>query len=282
MLKTVIPESVWSEYRCLVVHPGPQGDRGPSSLDWAIELQAREWGVTVLEANDVLDGGDVWATRTFPMREAGKSSLYRHEVRRAAIEALVEAVTAIQARPRGAGPPAANRRHRAPLLSASADRLVQAHDRDDHPPDPRRRGSPWRPRRRVSPVRRAPRVPAARRARPDHRPAPRRDLPRDGRRRRLDQPPQAPGALQAPRHPRARAGGTAGDRARGRRRLPRDHLRGARGRRLPALRLLQRRDEHRPVPAAARRLPRGPRARHARAGADGRHATSSAPASTST
>ena len=97
MLKTIIPETVWRRYRCLVVHPGPRGDRGPSSLDWAIELGMEEWGVTVLEASDVLDGGDVWATRTFLMHDAGKSTLYRHEVRRAAIDAVVEAVCAIAA-----------------------------------------------------------------------------------------------------------------------------------------------------------------------------------------
>src|SRR6185312_9892112 len=50
ILKTIIPESVWSRHRCLVVHPGPKGDRGPSSLDWALELGMAEWGVTVLEA----------------------------------------------------------------------------------------------------------------------------------------------------------------------------------------------------------------------------------------
>ena len=42
MLKTIIPDSVWTRHRCLVVHPGPPGDRGPSSLDWAIELGASE------------------------------------------------------------------------------------------------------------------------------------------------------------------------------------------------------------------------------------------------
>src|SRR5262245_10890552 len=63
MLKKLIPESIWSRHRCLIVHPGPLGDRGPSSLDWAIELGAREWGVTVLEANGDVDAGDVWATR---------------------------------------------------------------------------------------------------------------------------------------------------------------------------------------------------------------------------
>jgi putative two-component system hydrogenase maturation factor HypX/HoxX len=92
ILKKFIPESIWSRYRCLVVHPGPPGDRGPSSLDWAIELGAEEWGVTVLEANGEADAGDIWASRAFTTRPAGKSSLYRHEVRRAAIEALVEAV----------------------------------------------------------------------------------------------------------------------------------------------------------------------------------------------
>jgi len=95
MLKTIIPDSVWTKHRCLIVHPGPKGDRGPSSLDWAIELGMAEWGVTVLEASSEVDGGDVWASRTFRTREAGKSSLYRHEVRRAAIDAVVEAVSAV-------------------------------------------------------------------------------------------------------------------------------------------------------------------------------------------
>jgi putative two-component system hydrogenase maturation factor HypX/HoxX len=95
MLKAFIPESIWRHHRCLVVHPGPKGDRGPSSLDWAIELEMAEWGVTVLEASGEPDAGDVWATRTFPIRDAGKSSLYRHEVRRAAIDAVLDAVGAI-------------------------------------------------------------------------------------------------------------------------------------------------------------------------------------------
>ena len=97
MLKAIIPPSIYERHRCLIVHPGPKGDRGPSSLDWAIELGATRWGVTVLEAGAVVDGGDVWASRTFAMREAGKSSLYRHEVRRAAIDAIVEAVRDVSA-----------------------------------------------------------------------------------------------------------------------------------------------------------------------------------------
>src|SRR5512133_484399 len=102
MLKKLIPESVWSTHRCLVVHPGPLGDRGPSSLDWAIESGAKEWGVTVLEADGEFDAGAVWASRTFPMRPTGKSTLYRHEVRRAAVEAIVEVMERI-AEPGAAG-----------------------------------------------------------------------------------------------------------------------------------------------------------------------------------
>ena len=92
ILKKIIPESIWSRYRCLIVHPGPRGDRGPSSLDWAIELGMGEWGVTVLQATGDVDAGAIWATRNFATRPVGKSSLYRHEVRRGAVEALVEAM----------------------------------------------------------------------------------------------------------------------------------------------------------------------------------------------
>jgi putative two-component system hydrogenase maturation factor HypX/HoxX len=63
-----------------------------------------EWGVTVLEATGEVDGGGVWASRTFRIRQAGKSSLYRHEARRAAIEAVVDAVTMVAAGGRAAEP----------------------------------------------------------------------------------------------------------------------------------------------------------------------------------
>jgi putative two-component system hydrogenase maturation factor HypX/HoxX len=91
-LKKLIPESIWARHRCLIVHPGPRGDRGPSSLDWAIELDKAEWGVTVLQANDEFDAGEVWAANTFSMRKAAKSSVYRREVRRAAVEAICDAI----------------------------------------------------------------------------------------------------------------------------------------------------------------------------------------------
>ena len=91
-LKRAIPRSVWSRYPCLIIHPGIPGDRGPSALDWAILEEQIEWGVTVLQANEELDGGDIWAYETFPMRVAPKSSLYRQEVTEAAVTALRRAL----------------------------------------------------------------------------------------------------------------------------------------------------------------------------------------------
>ena len=91
-LKRAIPQDVWSSVPCLIVHPGVPGDRGPSSLDWAILEGEREWGVTVLQAVAEMDAGPVWAYRTFPMRLAPKSSLYRREVTQAAVAAVVEAL----------------------------------------------------------------------------------------------------------------------------------------------------------------------------------------------
>lgn len=105
-LKRAIPESVWKRHVCLVVHPGIVGDRGPASLDWAIMNGESEWGVTVLQANGVMDGGDVWAWRTFPMREASKGSLYRNEVTEAAAAAVLEAVERLQGRRLGPRAPA--------------------------------------------------------------------------------------------------------------------------------------------------------------------------------
>jgi len=97
-LKRAIPEDIWRSVRCLIVHPGIPGDRGPAALDWAI-LEAREsWGVTVLEADAELDAGPVWASASFAMRDAAKSSLYRREVADAAVTAVFEALARIESK----------------------------------------------------------------------------------------------------------------------------------------------------------------------------------------
>jgi putative two-component system hydrogenase maturation factor HypX/HoxX len=92
MLTTRIPADVWRRYRCLIVHPGIPGDRGPSSLDWAIQEREPVWGVTILEAAEGFDQGDIWASETFRLRAARKSSVYRREVSDAALRAVHRAV----------------------------------------------------------------------------------------------------------------------------------------------------------------------------------------------
>src|SRR5260370_7274162 len=95
MLKKVIPASIWQQHTCLIVNPGITGDRGPSSLDWAILNACEEWGVTLLQANAEMDAGDIWASRTFAIRAGSKSHLYRHEVTEAAIQGLLETIAKV-------------------------------------------------------------------------------------------------------------------------------------------------------------------------------------------
>jgi putative two-component system hydrogenase maturation factor HypX/HoxX len=99
ILKSAIPEAIWSRHICLVVHPGIEGDRGPSSLDWAIATGESIWGVTILQAVAEMDAGPVWASREFPLPETPitKSSLYRNQVTEAAVAGVLEAVARIDA-----------------------------------------------------------------------------------------------------------------------------------------------------------------------------------------
>jgi putative two-component system protein, hydrogenase maturation factor HypX/HoxX len=96
-LKRRIPQEVWRTHLCLIVHPGPPGDRGPAALDWAILGQQRQWGVTVLQADEEFDAGPVWASAAFPMREIDKGTLYRGEVTTAALAAVLQAVERLSA-----------------------------------------------------------------------------------------------------------------------------------------------------------------------------------------
>ncbi len=91
-LRRAIPEPVWRSVPCLVVHPGPPGDRGPSALDWAIQEGRERWGVTVLQAQAGWDAGPVWAHAAFDLRPGTKGSLYRFEVTEAAVAAVLEAL----------------------------------------------------------------------------------------------------------------------------------------------------------------------------------------------
>ncbi len=98
MLKIAIPKEILSRHLCLIVHPGIRGDRGPSSLDWAIANHEKSWGVTILEAAEEFDAGAIWASHEFAVEEnpPAKSSLYRGLVTEAAVRGVLEAVARIE------------------------------------------------------------------------------------------------------------------------------------------------------------------------------------------
>lgn len=94
-LRERVPARIWRTHRTIIIHPGPPGDRGPSSLDWAILDGEREWGVTALQAVEEMDAGPIWGSRTFPIDPAQpprKSSLYSGPVADAAVELALEVV----------------------------------------------------------------------------------------------------------------------------------------------------------------------------------------------
>ena len=89
-LKKKVPQNIWKHHKCIIIHPGIIGDRGPSSLDWAINEKQAQWGVTALQADEEMDAGDIWSNFNFEMRDSFKASIYRKEVTSAAIKALHE------------------------------------------------------------------------------------------------------------------------------------------------------------------------------------------------
>ena len=93
-LKERIPVEVWSSRPTIVIHPGPRGDRGPSSLDWAVMDAEPTWGVTALQAIEEMDAGPIWGSRSFPMPDSAprKSDLYNGPVTEAALELVQEVV----------------------------------------------------------------------------------------------------------------------------------------------------------------------------------------------
>ena len=94
-LRERVPARIWQNHRTVIIHPGPPGDRGSSSLDWAILDGEREWGVTALQAVEEMDAGPIWGSRTFPIdptEPPRKSSLYSGPVTDAAVELVHEIV----------------------------------------------------------------------------------------------------------------------------------------------------------------------------------------------
>lgn len=121
-LTTKIPPEVYERYMTLIIHPGPPGDAGPSSLDWLLlgdeghyptseaALKALDrnpssggrkfWGVSIIQAIERFDAGPIWAFEQFPVDIDSlgltKSGLYRGPVTRAAIQATLSAITRLQ------------------------------------------------------------------------------------------------------------------------------------------------------------------------------------------
>ncbi|ADD44146.1 hydrogenase maturation protein [Stackebrandtia nassauensis] len=93
-LKHRVPAQVWQKWPTVIIHPGPVGDRGPSSLDYAIMDRERQWGVTALSAVEEMDAGPVWASRIFPMPDepVAKAELYNGPVADAALSCIAEVV----------------------------------------------------------------------------------------------------------------------------------------------------------------------------------------------
>ncbi len=91
-LTSKIPKTIWKNYTCLIVHPGIKGDRGASSLDWAILKNKKKWGVTILEAVEKMDAGPIWAFNSFKMRNVSKAEIYRNEVTQAASKGILQAI----------------------------------------------------------------------------------------------------------------------------------------------------------------------------------------------
>ncbi|WP_199035071.1 enoyl-CoA hydratase-related protein [Glycomyces salinus] len=97
-LKHRVPEAVWGRWTTVIVHPGPAGDRGPSSLDHAILEGRARWGVTALSAVEEMDAGPIWATATFEVpSHTAKSELYNSRVADAAMECVDRTIRKFEA-----------------------------------------------------------------------------------------------------------------------------------------------------------------------------------------
>ncbi len=85
-----LPKEIFKKIPTFIVHPGPFGDRGAYALDNAILGNKKEWGVTILEADDELDGGKIWATKNFKIPKKKKGYIYRNQVSDTSVELISE------------------------------------------------------------------------------------------------------------------------------------------------------------------------------------------------
>ncbi|WVQ79524.1 hypothetical protein IAT38_001623 [Cryptococcus sp. DSM 104549] len=127
-----LPPSIHNRWITLVVHPGPPGDAGPSSLDWVLlgddgttpsstdllphllsslphpAPQRSHWGTICFQATEDLDGGAVWAWEQYELPALGsvtKAQVYQGYHSPAAMNAVIHALIRVHALTAGAGLP---------------------------------------------------------------------------------------------------------------------------------------------------------------------------------
>ena len=81
-----IPSKIYQNYPTFIIHPGPFGDRGMWALDNAILEQKDKWGVSLIKADEVMDGGEIVASINFTMPQSSKGYIYRRVVSDLAID----------------------------------------------------------------------------------------------------------------------------------------------------------------------------------------------------
>ncbi|OGH01162.1 MAG: hypothetical protein A2600_10815 [Candidatus Lambdaproteobacteria bacterium RIFOXYD1_FULL_56_27] len=75
-----LPPAVFEACPCLVLHPGPHGLGGPSSLQWAVLAGRTGWAVSCFEARKHWDQGPLWAELPLELQPGSVIELYRRQV----------------------------------------------------------------------------------------------------------------------------------------------------------------------------------------------------------
>jgi putative two-component system hydrogenase maturation factor HypX/HoxX len=113
-LKEIVPAPVCQRWTTWIPHPGIRGDRGSSSLAWAILNREPTWGLTMVKAEpateaEELDGGNVGAWREFPLLpDATMAEAYAQYVIPAAIACAREILGQMATDPAYRGVPLAD------------------------------------------------------------------------------------------------------------------------------------------------------------------------------
>jgi putative two-component system hydrogenase maturation factor HypX/HoxX len=89
-LKSYLSKEIYQNYPTFIFHPAPIGDRGAYSLDYAVFNGVKLWAGVWLRAEELYDGGDIYAQADCTIRKTYKASIYRQEMLRIATTTLKE------------------------------------------------------------------------------------------------------------------------------------------------------------------------------------------------